>query len=71
MHTRIRKSYGEAELPVTMKSDASGQVLEVSGPGPQPLPRPEAQALSNQPWAIPAAQPGAAMTPHRFTVYPE
>jgi hypothetical protein len=73
-YTRSAKSCGEAELPVTVKSDARGQVLEVPGPGPQPLPRPEAPALPalpNQPWAIPRAQSGAAMTPHRFTVYPE
>ena len=73
-YTRSAKACGEAELPVTVKSDARGQVLEVPGPGPQPLPRPEAPALPalpNQPWAIPRAQSGTAMTPHRFTVYPE
>ena len=58
MHIRIAKSYGESELPLALKSDARGQVLEAPGPGSQPLRRPEAQPLSalpNEPWAIPAA----------------
>jgi hypothetical protein len=53
MRTNILKSYGEAELPVTVKNDAMGLVLQVPDqstapaaipkpPGPPPAPAPAA-----------------------------
>jgi hypothetical protein len=54
MHTKVLKSYGDAELPVTVKNDAVGLVLQVPDqgaipaavpkpPGPSPAPAPGTQ----------------------------
>jgi len=37
MHTKILKSYGDAELPVTVKNDAVGLVLQVPDQGAAPV----------------------------------
>jgi hypothetical protein len=46
MHTKAAKSYGEAKLPVTVKSDATGPVLSVPGQPATTSTAPKAQPLS-------------------------
>jgi hypothetical protein len=51
MHTKVLKSYGEADLPITLKSDATGLVLQVPDEAATP-------AVVAKPSAAPPA-PGA------------
>ena len=76
MHIRIAKSFGEAELPVAIRSSASGQVLEVPGPGhnlcrDQKPSHARRSLTSRGPSGRLIRHRKSAMTRHRFTVYPE
>jgi hypothetical protein len=55
MHTKILKSYGDAELPVTVKNDAVGLVLQVPDQGAAPAAVPA--AVPKPPGPPPASAP--------------
>jgi hypothetical protein len=56
MHTKVLKSYGDAELPVTVKSDATGLVLQVPDPAAAPSAVPGAHAASPTPSPVSGPQ---------------
>jgi len=46
MNTKVLKSYGEAELPLTVKSDTAGLVLQVPDQGATPVAKPAPAAAT-------------------------
>ena len=54
MHSKVLKSYGDAEQPVTVKNDAAGLVLQVPDQAATPTTVPKPPA--------PPAAPAAAAT---------
>ncbi|MGO9337444.1 MAG: hypothetical protein ACLPY1_08055 [Terracidiphilus sp.] len=56
MHTKILKSYGDAELPVTVKNDAVGLVLQVPDQGATPAIVPKPPGPPPPPASAPGAQ---------------
>jgi hypothetical protein len=58
MHTKILKSYGDAELPVTVKNDAVGLVLQVPDQGATPTVVPKPPGPTAAPAYAPSPAPG-------------
>ena len=58
MHSKVLKSYGDAELPVTVKSDAVGLVLQVPDQGATPAAVPKPPGPPPAPTPSPMPAPG-------------